>query len=298
VLGPLAGAYENVVAPIVERTISDLDERTEVTSALRAMSIKMGVAMLSYARMAGCEQPLEVAVLAGAVTRLYDDLIDGNADPSLDCRLADLFGAGLFVPLSDLEQLLADLVGEIRQRVRPQPGDAVDTALSALHEFQCLSRRQRENAVPITVLEKICCGKGAMAHLILCSLVKPELGVAEREMLMALGETFQSLDDYMDVEQDRRNGVATLASLGVTTLTDIGERMCVHRSRLVAGYGRNAARPYCGMIFFLLLKAATGRRLPILGHITGRLARRSATAAFLIRGTEALPASPGDGRES
>lgn len=291
--GAVTGAYEDVVTPIVERTISDLDERAQVSCALGAMSAKIGVAMLSYARLAGCEQRLDVAALAGAVTRLYDDMVDGSMVASLDERLGDLFSARMFTARGDLECLLAELVSEIRQRVRPLPGDTVNVALSTLHEYQCLSRRQREEAVPLAVLEKICCGKGAMANLTLCSLVKPQMDVSERELVMALGETFQALDDYMDVEQDNRNGVVTLASLGLTTLTDIGLRMRVLRSRLVARYGRAAAGPYCGMIFFLLLKSAVGRRLPIAGRIVGRLAGRSAALAFLARGAEAVPAAPG-----
>lgn len=47
------------------------------------------MAMLSFARRAGCEQRLEVSALAGAVTRLYDDLIDGSAAVSLDAQLSD-----------------------------------------------------------------------------------------------------------------------------------------------------------------------------------------------------------------
>jgi hypothetical protein len=291
-LGALTRAYDDVVAPIAERSISDLDERDRVSYALRPMSAKIGMVVLSYARLAGSEQRPEVAALAGAVTRLYDDLIDGSTTASLDERLSDLFNDRPFAANGGLERLLADLVNEIRRRVRPLPGDTVDVALNALHEYQCLSRRQQEQAVPLAVLEKICRGKGAMANLTLCSLVKPEMDSAERELVMALGETLQSLDDYMDVEQDNSNGVATLASLGAMTLMDIGSRMCVLRRRLIARYGRSAARTYCGMIFFLLLKSVVGRRVPIIGRITGRLAGRSAALAFLTRGAEAVPAAP------
>jgi hypothetical protein len=290
-LGPLTRAYEDVVAPIAERSLSDLDERVRVSCALRPMSAKIGMVMLTYAGLTGCEQRLDIAALAGAVTRLYDDLIDGSTAAPLDERLIELFNGQPFVANGDLERLLAGLVNEIRDRARLLPGDTVYVALNALHEYQCLSRRQREEAVPLPVLEKICRGKGAMANLTLCSLVKPEMDVAERELVMALGETLQSLDDYMDVEQDKCNGVATLASLGATTLMDIGSRMCVLHRRLAARYGRAAARPYCGMIFFLLLKSAVGRRVPIIGRITGRLAGRSAALAFLTRGAEAVPAA-------
>jgi hypothetical protein len=289
--GPLTQAYDLVVAPIVERTVTDRDERVRVNRALRAMSAKIGLAMLSYARLAGGEERLEVAALAGAVTRLYDDLIDGCPAESVGERLGDLFNSRLFNPTSDLERLLAEMVAEIRRRVDPLPGDTVDIALTALHEYQCLSRRQREESVPLAVLEKISRGKGAMANLTLCSLVKPQMDAAEQELVMALGETFQSLDDYMDVEQDISNGILTLASLGVVTLKDIGLSMCAFRSRLADRYGRSAARRYSGMIFFLLVKSAAGRRLPAFGRIGGRLAERSAALAFLTRSADVITAT-------
>jgi hypothetical protein len=291
-LGALRSAYEDVVAPIVERTISDLDERVEVGFALQAMSAKIGMVMLCYADLVGSEQRPEIAALAGAVTRLYDDLIDGSLQGSLDDRLSDLFNARPFSAHTELERLLAELVTEIRQRACPLPGETLDRAINTLHEYQCLSRQQREDSVPSVVLEKICRGKGAMANLVLCSLVKPHLDVAERELVATLGETLQSLDDYQDVELDKRNGVATLASLGVTTLADIGSRLCIIHSRLAARYGRRAARRYGGMIFFLLLKAVLGRRLPVFGRVIGKIAGRFPALVFLTRGTEALPAAP------
>jgi hypothetical protein len=289
--GPLTEAYDMAVAPIVERSIADLDERVHAHRALRAMSAKIGLVMLSFARLAGGEERFEVAALAGAATRLYDDLIDGGAAESVDDRLSDLFSARLFTPGSDLERLLAELVAEIRCRVRALPGDSLDIALNTLHEYQCLSRRQREEAVPLAVLEKISRGKGAMANLTLCSLVKPEMDAVERELVMALGETFQSLDDYMDVERDMGNGIRTLPALGMVTLRDIGLSMCAFRGRLADRYGRSAARRYCGMVFFLLVKSAAGRRLPALGRIGGRLAKRSAALAFLTRGPDLIPAT-------
>lgn len=292
----LTRTYNDVVAPVVERTVSDLGERTRVNRALRAMSVNIGMVMLYYTRLAGGEQRLEVTALAGAVTRLYDDLVDCRMDASLDDRLGDLLSAGPLTAHTDAERLLAELVSEIRQRVGTAPGDTCEVALTALHEYQCLSRRQREDSVPLTVLDKICRGKGAMAHLTLCSLVNPELDADEKELVMSLGEAFQSLDDYMDVEADTHNGVVTLASLGATTLMDIGLRMRVLSSHLITRYGRTAARPYRGMIFFLLLKAAVGRRLPVLGRIVSRLAGQSATLTFLTRGAEAVAAAPGDRR--
>lgn len=288
-IGDLSGAYDRAVVPIIECEIRDLAERTRVSGALRATSMRIGMAMLHFARLTGCELRLEVSALAGAVTRLYDDLIDGSAEPSLDARLSDLFGGRAFAAENDLERLLAELIGEIR--LRAQPIDAAVVALNSLHEYQSLSRRQREGDMPEAVLEKICRGKGAMANLTLCSLLKPRMGVGERELVMALGEALQSLDDYIDVEQDSRNGVTTLAALGVATLTDIGLRMRQLRPRMVFCYGAARTRWYCGMIYFLLLNAVVDRRLPFIGRITRRLARRSTLVTFVTPGWEAVSAA-------
>lgn len=288
-LDDLTGSFDDLVAPVVAREIGDPRERAQVCEALRAMSVKIGYAVLSYARMAGCGRPVDLAVLAGALTRLYDDLIDGDADRELDDRLSDLFGARPYTPGGDLERLLAELCYQIAHRLHPLPDETVFSSLNALHEYQCLSRRQREPAIPRDVLEKVTRGKGAMANLTLCGLVKPQMDPGERELVMALGEAFQSLDDYMDVEHDLRDGVTTLATLGLTTLPGVARRMRVLYPRLVSRHGRAAARPYGGMIYFLLLKSVVGRRAPIVGRLVRRVARRSTVLTMLTRGSGALP---------
>jgi hypothetical protein len=291
-LGPLANTYDDVVAPIAAATINDPGELASVTCALRAMSTKIGLIMLGYAWMADCEPRLDLAALAGAVTRLYDDLIDdGAAAVPLDDRLADVLSNRPATAQTDPERLLGALVGEIRRRLDRQAAESVHAAAAMLHEYQGLSRLQRDENVSLADLDKICRGKGAMANLTLCSLVKPKMADDEREIVMALGEALQSLDDYMDVELDIRNGIATLPALGVTTLTGIGLRMRALRACLVARYGRASARPYCGMIYFLLLKSAVGRRLPVVGRLAARLAGRSRAVTLLTRGAAALPAT-------
>ena len=161
------------------------------------------------------------------------------------------------------------MVKEIRRRILPLERDPVVAAFSALHEYQCLSRQQREESVAPTVLEKICCGKGALASLTVYKLVKPEMDIGEQELVMALGEMFQSLDDYADAKEDRRNGVTTPAALGETTLADIGSVMCVLRGRLAARFGQAAARRFCGMMFFSLVQMVMSRRLAVIGRIAG-----------------------------
>lgn len=284
----LATAYDEVVAPIVARTVTGPSECARLGRALQATSLKAGAAILNYARLTGAEPRQDIAALAGAVSRLYDDLIEASPDMSGACALATLFYAVPCTAKSGPELLLADLASEIRHRLHPLPR-AVSTAFSALHDYQCSSREQREDAVPLPVVDKICRGKGAMAHLTVCSLVKPEIGVGEAELVMALGETLQSLDDYADVEQDNRDGIATLAALGATTLAEIGADMRALRRRLADHYGRAASRRYCGILFYMMVQTMMGRRLPAIGRIASRLAACSIALAFLTRGPNAVP---------
>lgn len=292
-LPALTAAYTRVVAPLVAGTLADPAERARVDTSLRAMSVKFGLALLGWARLTGRPQRPDVAVLAGAVTRLYDDLIDGGSDPSADTRLADLLGNRVFVPGTAAELLLGRLVYGIERRLDHRPDPSVFAALVSLHTYQVLSRRQREPGVPLDALEEITRGKGAAAHLVLCGLVVEHPGPDERELAADLGAALQTLDDWMDAEADRRAGVATLATEGAVTLPDVARRLRELGPRLAARYGRRAARPYRGLLYFLLVMAWTGRRLPELGRLTRRLTRRtkgrSPVPALLLRGPDALP---------
>jgi hypothetical protein len=284
----LMDAYDREVAPVVAVIVNPA-ARVSVDRALRAMSIKIGLSMVNFARLAGCALRVDIAVLAGAVTRLYDDIIDGgDGDGGQDDRLADLIKGLPFTPGSDLEGLLQALGERIRDLLVPDDDVAVE-ALSALHEYQCLSRGQRDPAVPLPTLEKISRGKGALASLTLFVLVKPRLESAERELIMALGEPFQSLDDYMDVELDLANGIATLVNTGAVTLADIAARLRALRPRLARCYGAGRTRRYYGMIYYVLLRAVLSRRFPFIDQFTLRFAHRSETQVFLTRGTEAVP---------
>ncbi len=279
----LMDAYDREVAPVVA-VIVNPGAQASVDRALRAMSIKIGLSMLNFARLAGC-----IAVLAGAVTRLYDDIIDGgDGNGEQDDRLADLIRGLPFTPGSDLEGLLQALGERIRSLLVPDEDAAVE-ALSALHEYQCLSRGQRDPAVSLPALEKISRGKGALASLTLSVLVKPRLAAAERELIMALGEPFQSLDDYMDVELDLANGVATLVNTGAVSLADITAQLRALRPRLARWYGAGRTRRYYGMVYFVLLRAVVSRRLPFIGRFAARFARWFNTLVFLTRGTESVP---------
>jgi hypothetical protein len=285
-LGPLSSAYDAAVMPLLRAAADDPAQQARMDSALRAMSLKMGVAMASFARLAGCEPRLEVLAIAGAATRLYDDLIDWTTDTTLDDRLSDLFNMRSFAGRTAAERLFAELFRAIVGRLRPGQADAMTAALKTLHEYQCLSRQQHEPDVSLEAQEKISRGKGAMAHLTLVTLTKPHLDAGERDLVLALGEAFQSLDDYADVAVDTSNGVATLATAGMLTLADVVAQMGVLRSALLRQYGAAATRRFYGLVYLMLLTSIAGRRLPALGAVARRISGKTAVYAVLARGAE------------
>lgn len=67
----LMAAYDREVAPVVAVVVNPA-ARVSVDRALRAMSIKIGLSMVNFAQLAGCALRVDIAVLAGAVTRLQE----------------------------------------------------------------------------------------------------------------------------------------------------------------------------------------------------------------------------------
>jgi hypothetical protein len=86
------------------------------------------------------------------------------------------------------------------------------------------------------------------------------MSVAERELIMELGEAFQLLDDYLDQDTDLRDGIITLVTRGEAALADVGARLRVLRGRLFAFYGASAARPFAAVLYLMMLAVYIKRR--------------------------------------
>ncbi|WP_049569696.1 class 1 isoprenoid biosynthesis enzyme [Nonomuraea sp. SBT364] len=206
----------------------------------------------NYARMAGLPFDAELSVLGGAFARLYDDMIDNIDDAAMDERLAGLFRGDGIEPATDSEQLLSRLHAAIDERLA-RPADApIHGMLLALHEHQLASRGQRDPGISRDDLGKITRGKGGLANVTLLALVQPRMSTEERELIMELGEAFQLLDDYLDQDEDRRDGIFTPITRGEATLADVGARMRALRPKLAAHYGAGPVRPFLSMLFLMM----------------------------------------------
>jgi hypothetical protein len=253
-------AFDRVVTPLIDRTITDPDRNREASRALLGTSLKVSLALSGYAGMAGVPFDAELAVLGSSFTRVYDDLFDNFETERLDGRLAVLFRGGSFQPASGAESLLLALYRAIDTKLARPNSDPIYEMLSVMHEFQCMSRRQHDWGISAVEVREITRGKGGIGATILFALFRPEMSTAERAVLNDFGDILQLLDDLNDAAVDRAAGVVTEVTLGTCTLGDIATRMRLLRRRLAAHYPRSSRRRVIGMLLFMLIGAAIRQR--------------------------------------
>lgn len=272
--------YDKIVPPIVESAVSNPARRTYVTTALRSAGVKLCFLVAGYTAMAGVRLRTDLGVLAGPVTRAYDDLLDDFGSDDLDRRLAELFRGGVFDPVGDMERLFYGLYREIERRLNRPASDPIFAALRRLHEFQVRSRRQYNPEIQDAELAEITLGKGAYGTVVMFALAQPRMSRAEFALLCELGGVLQQLDDYQDVELDRRADVTTAATRGKLTLSHICRRLHELAPALRAHYGR--VRPLYAVIYVYLWICFLRRHWPRLG--TGRRTPRTPLGILLRPG--------------
>ena len=230
-------AYDEIVPPIVNEHVRDLATRQRLTESLRSYTVKACFFVKAYTRMANIPFADKVAVLGLSFARLYDDLLDECDSEDLEARLNQLFQSGTFLPLNDLERVLHQFYETIEVLLGRNPDDPVFKTAMAVHEYQILSRRQREVVTADTLLE-ITRGKGGYAVVTIFALMRESMSAEEIGLLLRFGEAVQLLDDYQDIELDLQNDVHTVITEGICGLPDI--RMILRRlhPELRMFYGR------------------------------------------------------------
>jgi hypothetical protein len=255
----LVRSFDDVVVPLLRSTVG---ADPLVHDVLLASSIKFGLALWSYAEMARLPFDAELVVLGSSFTRVYDDLVDNFDEPALDDRLAELFGAGRFRPLSDVEALLLALYRSIETRLARPHDDPIFAVVREVHRYECQSRAQRDPGISPAEIQRITRGKGGHALIALFALLRPAMADAERALLMDLGEVLQLLDDHHDVTHDRRAGVRTSPITGRSTLAGLARQVRALHVRLGCRYGRPRVRRLAAMLFMLLVGALFADREP------------------------------------
>ncbi|AUI58233.1 hypothetical protein B1H26_33740 [Amycolatopsis sp. BJA-103] len=256
-------AYGGVVAPIVDAAVGDPGLREHVGRSLCSAGAKAGFLIQGYTTMAGVPFRADLAVLGGAVARLYDDLLDEFGSEELVRRLSVLFDGGPFSPRNDVERLLCELYREVERRLGRGRDDPIFAALTAVHEHQARSRQQSDPAIPALTLAEITEAKGGAAIVVLFALMRPSMSDREMSLIRDVGGVLQLLDDYQDVALDRQAGVVTAAVRGEVTLSDICRLFRVMRRPLSDYYGR--IRPFSAVLYAILWIAFLRLHWPGLG---------------------------------
>lgn len=245
--------FDDVVAPVVVRA-----GRPEyLTDATYDVCAKLGLLLAAYAATAGVAFRADLAMLGGAVARVYDDLVDDGSEPADDWMSA-LFRGAPRAPRTGRERLLADLYAELERRLDRDRDDPVYDELLALHENQVRSRRQRDPAISPALLADITRAKGGHAMAVFAGLLHPAMNPTQLAVVRELGAVLQVLDDYLDISADRRAGITTVATSGELTLGQVCRPMRALRPRLRACLGRD--QPLSVVLYLTLWMAFLRRR--------------------------------------
>jgi hypothetical protein len=244
--------FDDVVAPVVVRA-GRLEYLTDATYDVCA---KLGLLLAAYAATARVPFRADLAMLGGAVARVYDDLVDGE-DGDDDWATA-LFRGEPLAPRTDLERLLGDLYAELERRLGRDRDDPVYAELLALHDNQVRSRQQRDPAISPALLADITRAKGGHAMAVFAGLLHPAMNSAQLAAVRELGAVLQVLDDYLDVGADRLAGITTVATSGELTLAQVCRPMRALRPRLRACFDRD--QPLSVVLYLTLWMAFLRRR--------------------------------------
>jgi hypothetical protein len=249
-------AFEQAVAPIAKRA----GQRRCLDDALCDACVKLCMLLTAYAATAGVPFRADLAVLGGAVARVYDDLVDAIGTDDADGRIAALFGGAPVRPGTRQEWLLHELYRELERRLNRDRTDPVYAALRCLHAYQVRSRLQHDLAIGSTVLAEITAAKGGYAMVVFAGLMHPAMTDRQINVVWELGGALQLLDDYLDTVADRRAGITTAATRGQSSLADVCRRLRAIRPALRACFGRD--QPLSGLLYLHLWLAFLKCRTP------------------------------------
>ena len=273
--------FHDVVEPLIAAAPGG-GARSPLLRPLLEWGVKGGWMIGSYARLAGLPTPTALAVLCGAAGRLYDDLLEEGADPTLPQRLTQLFLDGSFEPASHAEAVLKALHDEIDIRLARPRSDPVFDALIELHHCQCRAADQRDPEIGADHLDDITYRKGGATLEVLYGMARPAMVPEERRLIHLVGATLQLLDDYQDEGADRAAGFTTKATRGEIRARDILRRLELLETELAPYYGDQRTRRFVNELRIQTIVAALARRMARGAAQSPRSTRRRSPGAVLL----------------
>ncbi|MEY9858565.1 hypothetical protein ABH935_004180 [Catenulispora sp. GAS73] len=245
----LARAFERVVDPLLDHRLSDPGFRKHVRSRLLATGLKVGLAMWGYAGAADVCFDLELTMLGGAFTRLYDDLMDDTHRPGFDRR----FATGVPDEDSELEALLIALLLTIARHLNRTNDDPVFAMVWRVHEWQVRSLRQRQGDIEDAEVAAITLGKGGWGVATLCALLRPGMLEEEQAVIVRLGGLLQLLDDHYDLSFDLAHATSTTATRRLYSFGDLVNEAAAVRRELRSHYAPGRDRRLAAVMAAMLV---------------------------------------------
>jgi hypothetical protein len=255
-------AFDLDVSPMICGALDEPGYRARVLVACRVGSVKTGFAIWCYARMAG--EPFDpcLAAMAGAFSRLYDDLLDHGDDVGFDERFSAFLADGRPRAADGIERVLYECFDAMRRRLARPPTDPVFRAVAEAHRFQVLSRIQRRADASDETIDDIIGNKGGYGALVQFGLVRAGMGGEEASVVWRIGSVCQLLDDQHDLAVDRAQGIVTGATSGRVGPLDVAREVMRLRAQLAAHYGAARTRRFSGLLCILLAGLLVRRREP------------------------------------
>jgi hypothetical protein len=247
----LHAAFRAHVSPLVGTAVADERQRTAIEDSLLSSSIAGGFLVESYARLAGHGPHPQLAVLAGAFTRLYDDLLDEFDDSTIADRITELFAGQSFAARTDHERVLEAIFRSLTALAPRESHGLSYRTLATLHYYQVRSLRQTSSELRIAEIWELTLAKGGWAMVVLASLVQPNMPSEEEAILYRLGGFLQLIDDYRDEAQDRQRGLHTPSTRGDLSYRHLTARLNAVADSLHGYYGSRASTFVDGLYIWL-----------------------------------------------
>lgn len=166
-----------------------------------------------YARLLGrtlTPDERKAQLIIGVLARVYDDLFD-KEDVNPEHMKDALRDISSFPQTSRTREAFFDLYSELTKLV-PESNKLFYDTFCNLNDAQKDSKKQREESTSLDEIARITERKGGYAALTFLTAINPNMSEKEREAFYKLGAWLQMVDDFTDIEKDRKERERTLAT--------------------------------------------------------------------------------------
>src|SRR5262245_14711876 len=270
----MAEVYDRHLLPAIAADVpagSPLDQA--LRSSVRAYALRTLFYVQNFTRMAGRAADPEAGLACGMFATLYDTSIDTGilAPERLPTFIEDLT-AGAYAEHPVLQMRLMHRLynGHIRRRLPETTYPVLYESFRRIHDLQIRSLAQAGKNLTPGELVALTDEKGGVATLLFSAAGKPTFTPEEVDVIMHFGAVLQHVDDLEDRALDRRTGVRTPSTEGLSgpwRLWKAVDAAAKHVRRVYAR-DRGATREFTSGMWMWYLMACTYQFSPLFVELT------------------------------